>query len=82
MNNIRKIIKLLIDIFLLNFSVLLSFCLIEIYLDIYVIILYNTLFIINYILQKIYNNSWRFTGYDTINSSKFWIKFYYIFMHF
>ena len=67
MNNIRKIIKLLIDIFLLNFSVLLSFCLIEIYLDIYVIILYNTLFIINYILQKIYNNSWRFTGIkDTI----------------
>ena len=67
MNNIRKIIKLLIDIFLLNFSVLLSFYLIEIYLDIYVIILYNTLFIINYILQKIYNNSWRFTGIkDTI----------------
>ena len=67
MNNIRKIIKLLIDIFLLNFSVLLSFCLIEVYLDIYVIILYNTLFIINYILQKIYNNSWRFTGIkDTI----------------
>ena len=67
MNNIRKIIKLLIDIFLLNFSVLLSFCLIEVYLDIYVIIIYNTLFIINYILQKIYNNSWRFTGIkDTI----------------
>lgn len=67
MNNIRKIIKLLIDIFLLNFSVLLSFCLIEVYLDIYVIILYNTLFTINYILQKIYNNSWRFTGIkDTI----------------
>ena len=67
MNNIRKIIKLLIDIFLLNFSVLLSFCLIEVYLDIYVVILYNTLFIINYILQKIYNNSWRFTGIkDTI----------------
>ena len=67
MNNIRKIIKLLIDIFLLNFSVLLSFYLIEVYLDIYVIILYNTLFIINYILQKIYNNSWRFTGIkDTI----------------
>ena len=67
MNNIRKIIKLLIDIFLLNFSVLLSFCVVEIHLDIYVITLYNILFIINYILQKIYNNSWRFTGIkDTI----------------
>ena len=67
MNNIRKLIKFLIDIFLLNISLIISIFLkydqIQITdKNINFFIYYNISFCIIYFILKIYNNSWRFSG--------------------
>ena len=67
MNNVRKLIKFLIDIFLLNMSLIISIFLkydqIQIMdRNINFFIYYNISFCIIYFILKIYNNSWRFSG--------------------
>ena len=67
MNSIRKLIKFLIDIFLLNISLIISIFLkydqIQIKdMNINFFIYYNISFCIIYFILKIYNNSWRFSG--------------------
>ena len=67
MNSIRKLVKFLIDIFLLNISLAISIFLkydqIQITdRNINFFIYYNLSFCILYFILKIYNNSWRFSG--------------------
>ena len=67
MNSIRKLVKFLIDIFLLNLSLTISIFLkydqIQmIDRNISFFIYYNLSFCIIYFILKIYNNSWRFSG--------------------
>lgn len=67
MNNIRKAIKFLIDIFLLNISLVISIFLKYDQLEITnkninILIYFNLSFCIIYFILKIYNNSWRFSG--------------------
>jgi len=67
MNSIRKLVKFLIDIFLLNISLAISIFLkydqIQITdRNINFFIYYNLSFCIIYFILKIYNNSWRFSG--------------------
>ena len=67
MNSIRKLIKFLIDIFLLNLSLTISIFLKydQVQLtdrNINFFIYYNLSFCIIYFILKIYNNSWRFSG--------------------
>ena len=67
MNSIRKLVKFLIDIFLLNMSLVISIFLkydqIQIKdMNINFFIYYNISFCIIYFILKIYNNSWRFSG--------------------
>ena len=67
MNRTRKLVKFLIDIFLLNISLVIS-----IFLkydqfqitnkNINILIYFNLSFCIIYFILKIYNNSWRFSG--------------------
>ena len=67
MNNIRKIVKFLIDIFLLNISLVASIFLKYDQLEIMnkninILVYFNLSFCIIYFILKIYNNSWRFSG--------------------
>ena len=67
MNSVRKLTKFLIDIFLLNISLIISIFLkydqIQITdRNIDFFIYYNISFCIIYFILKIYNNSWRFSG--------------------
>ena len=67
MNSIRKLVKFLIDIFLLNLSLIISIFLkydqIQITdRNINFFIYYNLSFSIIYFILKIYNTSWRFSG--------------------
>ena len=67
MNSIRKLAKFLIDIFLLNLSLIISIFLkydqIQmIDRNINFFIYYNLSFYIIYFILKIYNDSWRFSG--------------------
>ena len=67
MNNIRKAVKFLIDIFLLNISLVISIFLKYDQLEITnknvnILIYFNLSFCIIYFILKIYNNSWRFSG--------------------
>ena len=67
MNSIRKLVKFLIDIFLLNMSLVISIFLkydqIQIKdMNINFFIYYNISFCIIYFILKVYNNSWRFSG--------------------
>ena len=67
MNSVRKLIKFLIDIFLLNMSLIISIFLKydQIQMvdrNINFFIYYNLSFCIIYFILKIYNNSWRFSG--------------------
>ena len=67
MNNIRKLIKFLIDISLLNISLTISIFLKYDQIQIVdrnfkFLICYNFSFCIFYSILKIYNNSWRFSG--------------------
>ena len=67
MSSIRKLIKFLIDIFLLNLSLTISIFLKydQVQLtdrNINFFIYYNLSFCIIYFILKIYNNSWRFSG--------------------
>ena len=67
MNSIRKLIKFLIDIFLLNLSLTISIFLKYDQIqfstrNINFFIYYNISFCIIYFILKIYNNSWRFSG--------------------
>ena len=67
MNNIRKTVKFLIDIFLLNISLVISIFLKYDQLEITnknvnILIYFNLSFCIIYFILKIYNNSWRFSG--------------------
>ena len=67
MNSVRKLTKFLIDIFLLNISLVISIFLkydqIQITdRNIDFFIYYNISFCIIYFILKIYNNSWRFSG--------------------
>ena len=67
MNSIRKLVKFLIDIFLLNLSLIISIFLKydQIQMtdrNINFFIYYNISFCIIYFILKIYNNSWRFSG--------------------
>ena len=67
MNSIRKLIKFLIDIFLLNISLAVSVFLKYDQIQITeknfkFLIYYNISFCIIYFILKIYNNSWRFSG--------------------
>ena len=67
MNSIRKLIKFLIDIFLLNLSLIISIFLKydQIQLsdrNINFFIYYNLSFCIIYFILKVYNTSWRFSG--------------------
>ena len=67
MNNIRKIVKFLIDIFLLNISLVASIFLKYDQLEIMnkninILVYFNLSFCIIYFILKIYNNSWKFSG--------------------
>lgn len=67
MNNIRKLIKFLIDISLLNISLTISIFLkydqIQIVdRNLKFLIYYNLSFCVMYFILKIYNDSWRFSG--------------------
>ena len=67
MNTIRKLVKFLIDIFLLNLSLVISIFLKYDQLqitnkNINILIYFNLSFCIIYFILKIYNNSWRFSG--------------------
>ena len=67
MNTIRKLVKFLIDIFLLNTSLVVSIFLKYDQLQITnknvnFLIYFNISFCIIYFILKIYNNSWRFSG--------------------
>ena len=67
MNTIRKLVKFLIDIFLLNMSLVVSIFLKYDQLQITnknvnFLIYFNLSFCIIYFILKIYNNSWRFSG--------------------
>ena len=67
MNTIRKLVKFLIDIFLLNISLVISIFLKydELQItnkNINFLVYFNLSFCIIYFILKIYNNSWRFSG--------------------
>ena len=67
MNTIRKLVKFLIDIFLLNTSLVISIFLKYDQLQITnknvnFLVYFNLSFCIIYFILKIYNNSWRFSG--------------------
>ncbi|WP_194250657.1 polysaccharide biosynthesis protein [Fusobacterium pseudoperiodonticum] len=67
MNTIRKLVKFLIDIFLLNVSLVISIFLKYDQLqltnkNIDILVYFNLSFCIIYFILKIYNNSWRFSG--------------------
>ena len=67
MNTIRKLVKFLIDIFLLNTSLVVSIFLKYDQLqltnkNIDILVYFNLFFCIIYFILKIYNNSWRFSG--------------------
>ena len=67
MNSVRKLIKFLIDIFLLNMSLIISIFLKYDQMqmvdrNINFFIYYNLSFCVIYFILKIYNNSWRFSG--------------------
>ena len=67
MNTLRKLVKFLIDIFLLNISLVVSIFLKYDQLQITnknvnFLIYFNISFCIIYFILKIYNNSWRFSG--------------------
>ena len=67
MNTIRKLVKFLIDIFLLNISLVISIFLKYNQLqltnkNINILVYFNLSFCIIYFILKIYNNSWRFSG--------------------
>ena len=67
MNTIRKLVKFLIDIFLLNISLVVSIFLKYDQLqitdkNINTLIYFNLSFFLIYFILKIYNNSWRFSG--------------------
>ena len=67
MNTIRKLVKFLIDIFLLNISLVVSIFLKYDQLQITnknidTLVYFNLSFCIIYFILKIYNNSWRFSG--------------------
>ena len=73
MNSVRKLIKFLIDIFLLNtslaISVFLKYDQIQITeKNLKFLIYYNLSFCIIYFILKIYNNSWRFSGVSEYTS--------------
>ena len=67
MSTIRKLVKFLIDIFLLNVSLVVSIFLKYDQLqitnkNINILVYFNLSFCIIYFILKIYNNSWRFSG--------------------
>ena len=67
MNTLRKLVKFLIDIFLLNISLVISIFLKYDQLqitnkNINTLVYFNLSFCIIYFILKIYNNSWRFSG--------------------
>ena len=67
MNTIRKLVKFLIDIFLLNLSLVVSIFLKYDQLqitneNINILVYFNLSFCIIYFILKIYNNSWKFSG--------------------
>ena len=67
MNTLRKLVKFLIDIFLLNISLVVSIFLKYDQLQITnknvnFLIYFNLSFCVIYFILKIYNNSWRFSG--------------------
>ena len=67
MNTIRKLVKFLIDIFLLNISLVVSIFLKYDQLqvtnkNINTLVYFNLSFCVIYFILKIYNNSWRFSG--------------------
>jgi len=67
MNTTRKLVKFLIDIFLLNISLVVSIFLKYDQLqitnkNINTLVYFNLSFCIVYFILKIYNNSWRFSG--------------------
>ena len=67
MNTIRKLVKFLIDIFLLNVSLVISIFLKYDQLqitnkNINFLVYFNLSFCVIYFILKIYNNSWRFSG--------------------
>ena len=67
MNTLRKLVKFLIDIFLLNVSLVISIFLKYDQLqvtnkNVNFLIYFNLSFCIIYFILKIYNNSWRFSG--------------------
>ena len=67
MNTIRKLVKFLIDTFLLNISLVISIFLKYDQLqitnkNINTLVYFNLSFCIVYFILKIYNNSWRFSG--------------------
>ena len=67
MNTLRKLVKFLIDIFLLNISLVVSIFLKYDQLqvtnkNVNFLIYFNLSFCIIYFILKIYNNSWRFSG--------------------
>ena len=67
MNTLRKLVKFLIDIFLMNVSLVISIFLKYDQLqitnkNINILVYFNLSFCVIYFILKIYNNSWRFSG--------------------
>ena len=67
MNTLRKLVKFLIDAFLLNISLVISIFLKYDQLqitnkNINILVYFNLSFCVIYFILKIYNNSWRFSG--------------------
>ena len=67
MNTLRKLVKFLIDIFLLNVSLVISIFLKYDQLqltnkNVNILVYFNLSFCVIYFILKIYNNSWRFSG--------------------
>lgn len=62
MSGLRKLIKFLIDILILNAAIIISFWAFKLKINEYFLTIFNLVFASVYLLLKTYETSWRFTG--------------------
>ncbi len=62
MSGLRKLIKFLIDILILNAAIIISFWAFKLQINEYFLTTFNLVFTSIYLLLKTYETSWRFTG--------------------
>ena len=62
MSGLRKLIKFLIDILILNAAIIISFWAFKLQINEYFLTTFNLVFASIYLLLKTYETSWRFTG--------------------